>query len=44
MKNKIISIFIEKKKKLKELDQPKDDMRQHTLQKPVLTGYTTNQP
>ncbi len=53
MRDKIIKIFSEiKKKKVSEeldptkqlIDQPNDDFRQHTLQKPIQTGYSQNQP
>ena len=45
MKNKIISVFIEVKIKNRFIKpQPKDDIQNHLLQKPVATGYSTNQP
>jgi hypothetical protein len=51
MRNKIVNIFIEKKRKIPIINsivipqkQPNDDFRQHTLQKPIQTGYSNNQP
>lgn len=51
MRNKIINIFVEKKHKplvnnsiIIPQEQPNDDFRQHTLQKPIQTGYSNNQP
>ena len=50
MRNKIINIFVEKKRKklinnsiIISQEQSKDDFMQHTLQKPIQTGYSNNQ-
>jgi hypothetical protein len=47
MRNKIVNLFIEKKiinSIVIPQEQPNDDFRQHTLQKPIQTGYSNNQP
>lgn len=50
MRNRIINIFVEKKHKklinnsnIIPQEQSNDDFRQHTLQKPIQTGYSNNQ-
>ena len=53
MRDKIVKVFIEKKRKPNVLTnntisidpmQKNDDIQQHLLQKPIKSGYTNNQP